>query len=46
MATVLAEVTLDETLQDFEDDKEFVNVVGECSIFLLAYTHGNPCFGY
>lgn len=30
MATVMAEVALDDTLKDFDDDKEFVNAVGEC----------------
>lgn len=38
MATVMAEVALDDTLKDFDDDKEFVNAVGECRIlfsFLL-----------
>jgi hypothetical protein len=33
----LAEVALDDTLKDFDDDKEFVNAVGECTSFVLAY---------
>jgi len=32
MATVMAEVALDDTLKDFDDDKEFVNAVGECRV--------------
>jgi hypothetical protein len=29
MATVMAEVALDDALKDFDDDKEFVNAIGE-----------------
>ena len=45
MATVMAEVTLDDTLKDFEDDNEFLNVIGGCSIFWLVEAHAHLCFG-
>jgi hypothetical protein len=37
MATVMAEVALDDTLKDFDDDKEFVNAVGESEGYLLSF---------
>ena len=32
MATVMSEVTLNDSLKDFDDDKEFVNIFGACII--------------